>query len=81
MPLQVSVGGGPGLTVEAFELPSGKSFQADELSDDFMVVERAVDIKGPFYLSDETTDDVTLIVGIGYQACTESVCFVPGAEH
>ena len=77
VPLQVSVEATPGLTTESFDLPAGRLFRVDGLSETFFVVEGTVDVKVPFYLSDETSDDVTLTVKIGYQACTESLCFGP----
>lgn len=77
VPLRINVEAAPTLTVEPFELPAGNPFHVDGLPETFSVVEGTVDMKVPFYLSDETTGDVTLSVKIGYQACTTSVCFAP----
>ncbi len=77
VPLRVNIEAAPTLTVEPFELPAGTPFHVEGLPETFSVVEGTVNVRVPFYLSDETTDDVTLTVKVGYQACTESVCFVP----
>jgi len=77
VPLQVRVDGGAGFTAEASDLPAGTPFRVQGLDEVFSVVEGTVDVKVPFYVSDEETGDVTLTVRIGYQACTESVCLAP----
>ena len=77
VPLRINIEAAQTLTVEPFELPAGKPFHVEGLPETFFVVAGTVEVKVPFYLSDETTGSVTLTVEIGYQACTESVCFVP----
>ena len=77
VPLRVNIEAAPSLTVEPFELPAGRPFRVEGLPETFFVVEGTVDVKVPFYLSDETTQDVLLMVEVGYQACTETVCYVP----
>lgn len=77
VPLHVRLDAEAGLVAEGFELPVGTPFRVEGLDEVFSVVEGTVDVKIPFYLSDEATGDVTLTVRIGYQACTESVCLVP----
>jgi len=47
------------------------------LAETFSVVEGTVNMKVPFYFSDEVTEDATVTVWMAYQACTESVCLVP----
>lgn len=77
VPLRVHVDGRPSLIAEAPELPSGKPFRVEGLGEMFFVVEGTVNVKVPFYFSDEATEDATLTVWIEYQACTDSVCFAP----
>jgi DsbC/DsbD-like thiol-disulfide interchange protein len=77
VPLQVRMDAQAGLVAEAFKLPDGTPFRVEGLDEEFSVVEGTVDVKVPFYISDEATGDVTLTVRIGYQACTESVCLAP----
>lgn len=76
VPLRVLING-PNVTAEASELPTGRSFRVEGLEETFLVVDGIVDVKIPFYVSDEATEDVTLTVQIGYQACTENVCYGP----
>jgi len=47
------------------------------MTEEFSVVEGIVDAKIPFYFSDEAAGDAALVIRIGYQACTDSVCLVP----
>jgi hypothetical protein len=77
IPVTVTMAPVPELTVEKAALPEGTPFRVEGLTDEFQVVEGEVDIRVPFYFSDEATDDATLAVRIGYQACTEEVCFAP----
>lgn len=65
------------MVAEAFEPPIGTPFRVEGLDEIFSVVEGTVDLKVPFYISDEATGDVRLTVRIGYQACTESLCLAP----
>jgi hypothetical protein len=77
VPLRVHLEGRPPLIAEAPELPSGKPFRIEGLDETFSVVEGSLDVKIPFYFSDEATEDATLTVRMEYQACSDSVCFAP----
>lgn len=76
-PLRVFIEGSPALSSEAAALPPGRPFRVAGLSEEFVVVDGRVDVRMPFYLSDEVTGDVTLTVVVGYQACTDRECFPP----
>lgn len=77
VPLQVTVEELSELTVEAPELPGGRPFEIAGLPEEFFVVEGTVDVRVPFYFSDERDEDATLVVRIGYQACDDTACFAP----
>lgn len=77
VPLRVQIDQDPTLTTEVTALPAGRPFRVEGLTEEFSVVEGIVDAKIPFYFSDEVAGDAALVIRIGYQACTDSVCFVP----
>ncbi len=77
LPLRVTIDDLPELTVQPAILPAGDPFRVDGLPEEFWVVEGVVDVRIPFYFSDEGTEDATLTVRVGYQACDEKVCFAP----
>ena len=77
IPLQITLENVPQLTVESAELPTGEAFQVEGLAQEFLVVDDTVDARVPFYFSDEASENATLMVRVGYQACDESACFAP----
>ena len=77
VPLRVTIEDLPELTAEETELPPGRPFDIAGLPDQFSVVEGTVDIRVPFYFSDERDEDAELTIKVGYQACDESACFAP----
>lgn len=77
VPLRLTIDDLSELTVELPELPTGRPFQIAGLADEFFVVEGTLDIRVPFYFSDERDEDAGLAIKVGYQACDESACFAP----
>lgn len=77
-PLQVSVEAPDGFYWEAPELPSGVPYRVEGLPERFQVVEGRVDLEIPFHVHEEV-GDVTPVVVVSYQTCTDTLCNPPVA--
>lgn len=77
VPLQIDLVETPGLTADVPALPAGRPFRVRGLPEDFSVVEGSVDLRIPFYFSDDLREDSSLKVRVRYQACNENTCFPP----
>ncbi|MEM7411448.1 MAG: protein-disulfide reductase DsbD domain-containing protein [Myxococcota bacterium] len=84
----LEVSGPPGLVFEELQAPPTETLRMESIDVELPVWSGQVDFVVPFYavgeLASETRpldqDDVTIEVGIRYQACDDQMCFPPKSE-
>jgi DsbC/DsbD-like thiol-disulfide interchange protein len=77
-PLEIAIEPFEGLSVEGMELPPPHPFRVEGIDEEFLAYEGDVNATVPFAIL-ANQGPVTLKVRVGYQACTESFCYLPDA--
>lgn len=76
IPLEIKLTSIEGLLARPTQLPEPHPFQVEGIDEQFVVYEGRVVATIPFQVA-SNLGDLTLSVGVRYQACTSSVCYLP----
>lgn len=76
VPLSIEIESIDGLEVREFNRPPARLLHLEALGETFHVLEGNVRLRVPIILS-RNLGDVELNIGVGYQACSDTECFLP----